>query len=680
MKHTRLIVLLVVAAWALCSHLGKVPLLDDPNEGEYAEVAREMVETGEWISPQLNYVLFLNKPPLTYWLVAASYLAFGVNELAARLPIALTALLIVFLVTRLGTRLFDDDTGLLAGLILLTCAGFFLEAHLLRPDLVQVAAMTASFLALAHLCPTVEGEVPGSTPSPASPRERGASINPNGKQETANRKPKTGQCLCGKAGFPFSVSGFLFSILRATAGRGENRQSQREGLRDRFSQRLLRTSATGFRSASPSDGPHPNPLPRRTWRGRGELTWLRPSANQLPALVGWQVAIAVGLMSKGMVAVLVPGLVCIVLALAQRDATLLRTLLHPRAWWLLLVLTAPWHVIMSLRHEGFLWDYVVNQHFLFFFDKKWPRDSVPVTLPVFWAAFALRLFPWTLFAPVAVFAATRRAWLRRACNEQLLLAWAGAVLLLFSAAASRMEHYCIPALPPMALLIAKLLRDYGKAASYARTVFAHTVGAAVLLLAGVIVVPRLLTEQPWLAAVGDFVPMARTVFIILSSAAAAAAVLAGLGRRNLMAAALSLGFLAIVPYFLDGLTLVAKINSSAPLAAELAPLLTAPVRVVYEAPIEYQNCAGFNFYLGRRLDLLAHPDFVPPPYLAAYVDDLYLSRDDLRTAWPEEKLFVITDPLRERRSVDGAFPAPTHIVGRDYCRLLISNRPVQRVP
>ena len=51
------------------------------------------------------------------------------------------------------------------------------------------------------------------------------SINANGKQETENREAKTGQCLWKKAGFPFSVSGFLFVILRATAGRGDNRQS-----------------------------------------------------------------------------------------------------------------------------------------------------------------------------------------------------------------------------------------------------------------------------------------------------------------------------------------------------------------------------------------------------------------------------------------------------------------------
>src|SRR5262249_27718196 len=55
--------LFVLAVWSFSFRLGAAPLLDDPNEGEYAEVAREMLESGDWISPQLNYVLFLNKPP-----------------------------------------------------------------------------------------------------------------------------------------------------------------------------------------------------------------------------------------------------------------------------------------------------------------------------------------------------------------------------------------------------------------------------------------------------------------------------------------------------------------------------------------------------------------------------------------------------------------------------------------
>ncbi|MGH3056119.1 MAG: ArnT family glycosyltransferase, partial [Gaiellaceae bacterium] len=126
--------LLALAACVFTYRLGATRLLDDPNEGEYAEVAREMVETGNWISPQLNYVPFLNKPPLTYWLIGAADLTFGINELSARLPSAVAALIIVGFVVWLGGLLFDTGTGLLAGFILLAMGGFFVESHEARPD------------------------------------------------------------------------------------------------------------------------------------------------------------------------------------------------------------------------------------------------------------------------------------------------------------------------------------------------------------------------------------------------------------------------------------------------------------------------------------------------------------------------------------------------------------------
>ena len=66
--------------------LGSYPLMD-PTESRYGEIARKMLETGNWIMPQYDYgVPFWGKPPLSTWLSAASMAAFGVNEFAVRLP------------------------------------------------------------------------------------------------------------------------------------------------------------------------------------------------------------------------------------------------------------------------------------------------------------------------------------------------------------------------------------------------------------------------------------------------------------------------------------------------------------------------------------------------------------------------------------------------------------------
>jgi 4-amino-4-deoxy-L-arabinose transferase-like glycosyltransferase len=66
--------------------------LNEPDEGRYAEIAREMVETGNWLVPHIWYVPHLDKPPFTYWAVAVSLSIFGVNEWAVRLPLALAGL------------------------------------------------------------------------------------------------------------------------------------------------------------------------------------------------------------------------------------------------------------------------------------------------------------------------------------------------------------------------------------------------------------------------------------------------------------------------------------------------------------------------------------------------------------------------------------------------------------
>ena len=66
--------------------------LTDRDEGSNAEAAREMLETGDWISPTLNYEPRFAKPAFVYWLIGGSYSLFGINEFAARFPSAISGL------------------------------------------------------------------------------------------------------------------------------------------------------------------------------------------------------------------------------------------------------------------------------------------------------------------------------------------------------------------------------------------------------------------------------------------------------------------------------------------------------------------------------------------------------------------------------------------------------------
>ncbi len=99
--------------------LGSYPLLD-PDEGRYAEIPREMLETGDFITPRLNYVKYFEKPPLYYWITAGSMAIFGQKEWAVRLVPAVAGFLTLLLIMGLGKRIFDGPTGVLGAWVYLT--------------------------------------------------------------------------------------------------------------------------------------------------------------------------------------------------------------------------------------------------------------------------------------------------------------------------------------------------------------------------------------------------------------------------------------------------------------------------------------------------------------------------------------------------------------------------------
>ncbi len=115
------------------------------NEGRYAGVAWEMVHRRDWLSPRLNGVPYLEKPPLLYWLIAVAYTLFGVSETSARLPGALSAGAGVLCTFGIGRALFTPHAGLLAALALATSFGYFIYARMILIDPLFTACVTAAF-------------------------------------------------------------------------------------------------------------------------------------------------------------------------------------------------------------------------------------------------------------------------------------------------------------------------------------------------------------------------------------------------------------------------------------------------------------------------------------------------------------------------------------------------------
>ena len=105
-----------------------------PDEGRYAEIPREMVVSGDWLTPRLNGIKYFEKPALQYWITAAAYEAFGAHHWSARLWPALAGFLNVLFIGYVGLRLAGPTLGLYSAAALGSCVWFALNAHILTLD------------------------------------------------------------------------------------------------------------------------------------------------------------------------------------------------------------------------------------------------------------------------------------------------------------------------------------------------------------------------------------------------------------------------------------------------------------------------------------------------------------------------------------------------------------------
>jgi 4-amino-4-deoxy-L-arabinose transferase-like glycosyltransferase len=126
----------------------------DDVDAVQAQIARNMLMSGDWVTARLDGVAYLEKSPLNYWMIATSYLIFGVHDWAARLPLAFAVVLLCFVTYRFARWAYggenssggnnSDDAGLYSGLALATCVGLFLFTRILIPDATVTLAITGA--------------------------------------------------------------------------------------------------------------------------------------------------------------------------------------------------------------------------------------------------------------------------------------------------------------------------------------------------------------------------------------------------------------------------------------------------------------------------------------------------------------------------------------------------------
>ncbi|RLA88166.1 MAG: hypothetical protein DRG58_08810 [Deltaproteobacteria bacterium] len=324
-----LVLLLALAAGLLFFRLG-VPGLMDPDEGRYAEIAREMWVRGDWITPYLNQVKYLEKPPLVYWLTSLSLAALGKTETAARLVPALCALGGTLAVYGLGRVMFDPKAAVMAATVLLTSIGYVIMGRLLTLDMPLTCFLTWG-IGLAYL---------------ALSRDR-----------------------------------------------------------------------------------------------RAYLPWA-------------YLSLALALLTKGLVALVLPGLIFGAWALARRDGQMLLRLWHLRGLLILLLVGLPWFVLVSLDNPEFLKYFFFQEH-LERYLTSYSHHGEPVYY--FVGILALGLLPWSFLLPWGLGQSLRPKILIDRQDTLFLWLWAGVVLLFFSLSRAKLAPYILPALPPLALLLGKAL-------------------------------------------------------------------------------------------------------------------------------------------------------------------------------------------------------------------------------
>jgi hypothetical protein len=106
----------------------------DDVDAVQAQIAKTMLTSGDWVTARLDRVVYLEKAPLIYWLMAILYKIFGVADWVARLPVALASIALALLSASFGMWAFGERAGFYAGLCMSTCVGLFLFTRIQIPD------------------------------------------------------------------------------------------------------------------------------------------------------------------------------------------------------------------------------------------------------------------------------------------------------------------------------------------------------------------------------------------------------------------------------------------------------------------------------------------------------------------------------------------------------------------
>lgn len=201
------------------------------------------------------------------------------------------------------------------------------------------------------------------------------------------------------------------------------------------------------------------------------LTALQPEAAAWRWYAGYAL-MALGMLTKGLIALVFPCGAAFFFLLITGEWRRWREFRLLSGLALFLAIAVPWHILAGLRnpgtpeHHGFFWFYFVNEHFLRFLGKRYPRDYNKLPATLYWTLHLVWLFPWSLYLPAAVRTAVQQRrsqqnsisstrWKGDFAGRTRLLCWLLAgVVLIFFAISTNQEYYTFPAYLPLLILFA----------------------------------------------------------------------------------------------------------------------------------------------------------------------------------------------------------------------------------
>ncbi|MGC2112278.1 MAG: glycosyltransferase family 39 protein, partial [Candidatus Korobacteraceae bacterium] len=127
------------------------PSLSDDVDAVQAQIAHNMLTSGDWVTARLDGIAYLEKPPLIYWMMIFAYKAFGVHDWSARIPVAAFSIGLALLTGAFGIWAFGKKAGFYAGLCVATCVGLFLFTRVQIPDVILTFTITLAMWALLRV-------------------------------------------------------------------------------------------------------------------------------------------------------------------------------------------------------------------------------------------------------------------------------------------------------------------------------------------------------------------------------------------------------------------------------------------------------------------------------------------------------------------------------------------------